>query len=82
MVVTVTADGNLYVDDDDESMPPRTDQEIQARAAAILKRNPEARFLVRGDQSVEYRHVVNAMVLLQQAGVPSVGLVTEQPDGS
>lgn len=81
MVVTVTADGELYVDEDTEN-EPRTAEEIQARAAAVLRTNPQARFVVRGDQSAAYRYIMKAMVLLQQAGVPSVGLVTEQPDGS
>ncbi len=77
----MTADGELYVDEDTEN-EPRTAEEIQARAAAVLRTNPQARFVVRGDQSAAYRHIMKAMVLLQQAGVPSVGLVTEQPDGS
>jgi biopolymer transport protein TolR len=36
--------------------------------------------MVRGDHAADYGSVVAAMVLLQQAGVPSVGLVTEPPD--
>lgn len=36
--------------------------------------------LVKGDQRVDYGKVVQAMVLLQQAGVPGVGLVTEPPE--
>jgi len=81
MVVTVTADGKLYVDQDTLEDEPRAPREIQARAKAVLATNPGARFMVRGDQNVEYRHVVRAMVMLQQAGVPNVGLVTEQLDG-
>lgn len=76
MVVTVTVNGDMYID---ETL--RTAEEVQARAAAVHRRNPEARFLVRGDQSAEYRHIVKAMVLLQQAGVPRVGMVTEPPEG-
>lgn len=76
MVVTVTVNGDMYID---ETL--RTAEEVQARAAAVQRRNPEARFLVRGDQSAEYRHIVKAMVLLQQAGVPRVGMVTEPPEG-
>lgn len=81
MVVTVTSNGDLYVDEDTGQDAPRTPEEIRARAVAIMERNPQARFLVRGDQNTEYRHVMRAMVMLQQAGVPSVGLVTEQADG-
>jgi biopolymer transport protein TolR len=67
----------LYIDED-----LKQPEEVQAYAVAVRNRNKEARFVVRGDRSAEYRHIVSAMVLLQQAGVPSVGLVTEQPDGS
>jgi len=33
--------------------------------------------LVRGDKGVDYNSVVQLMVVLQGAGAPSVGLVTE-----
>jgi len=81
MVVTVTAEGELYVDEDTGQDEPRTPAEIQARAQALLRADPRARFMVRGDENVQYRHVIRAMVMLQQAGVPSVGLVTEQVEG-
>jgi len=77
-VVTVDADGNYYInDDDEETVSPR---EIELKARAVLTRNPELPFLVRGDGAAEYTHVVQAMVLLQQAGVESIGLVTETPE--
>ena len=76
VVLSVTPDGQMYIDDEVKNA-----EEVQAYAVAVRNRNPKARFVVRGDRSAQYRHIVNAMVLLQQAGVPSVGLVTEQPDG-
>ena len=36
--------------------------------------------LVRGDRSVAYETVLDAMVMLQQAGVDSVGLETSNTD--
>jgi len=75
VVVTVTPEGGLYIDE--EQKQPH---ELRAYAIAVRNRNTEARFMVRGDRSAEYRHIVDAMVLLQQAGVPSVGLVTESPE--
>ncbi|MCG7919154.1 MAG: protein TolR, partial [Candidatus Thiodiazotropha taylori] len=36
--------------------------------------------MVRGDRGVPYGRVVEAMVLLQAGGAPSVGLVTESPE--
>jgi len=74
-VVTVTVDGELFIDEEQKS-----DEELMAYAAAVRNRNPEARFLVRGDQRAEYRHIVRAMVLLQQSGVPRVGMITEPPE--
>ena len=54
---------------------------IRAYAAAVLRRNPTVEFLIRGDKEVAYEAVVNAMVLLQQGGVPSVGLITDPGEG-
>ena len=36
--------------------------------------------MVKGDASVNYGQVVGLMALLQQAGVPNVGLITKQPE--
>ncbi len=76
-VVTVDAGGNYYLNDDPEKTASA--EEIERTARAVLRRNPDAPFLVRGDGAVAYAHVVRAMVLLQAAGVRSVGLVTESP---
>jgi biopolymer transport protein TolR len=43
----------------------------------VLRNNPKTPFMVEGDKAVAYDAVVQAMVLLQQAGVPSIGLVTD-----
>ena len=76
-VVTVDAGGDYYLNDDREAAASASDIEVKARA--VLRRNPEVPFLVRGDGAAAYADVVRAMVLLQAAGVESVGLVTESP---
>ena len=76
-VVTVDAGGNYYLNDDEGKIASAGEIERQARS--VLRRNPDAPFLVRGDGATAYSHVVRAMVLLQAAGVKSVGLVTESP---
>lgn len=75
VVLTVDKDGNYFIDK--EAKEPEA---IRAYAAAVLRRNPKVEFMVRGDKAVAYEAVVNAMVLLQQGGVPSVGLITD-PEG-
>lgn len=76
-VVTVDADGNYYLNDNDKKIV--SPEALEHKAATTLRRNPQLPFLVRGDAAVEYRYVVRAMALLQAAGVKSVGLVTESP---
>lgn len=76
-VVTVDAEGNLYLNDNEDAVVGA--EEVQRAAAAVLQRNPKLPFLVRGDRSADYGLVVEAMVLLQRAGVESVGLITETP---
>lgn len=50
------------------------------RVAAVRQLKPDVPVLVRGDRDVGYGRVVDAMVLLQKAGVEKVGLMTDQPD--
>lgn len=76
VILSVDVEGKYFIDK--ESKEPEA---IRAYAAAVLRRNPKVEFMVRGDKNVAYEAVVNAMVLLQQAGVPSVGLITD-PEGS
>ena len=77
-VVTVDAEGRFFLNDDEEEVA--TDREIEIKARAVLQRNPKLPFLVRGDGEANYEYVVQAMVLLQRAGVKSVGLVTDPPE--
>ncbi len=77
-VVTVDADGNFYINDDEQKIA--SEREIELKARAVLARNPELPFVIRGDGAAEYNFVMQAMVLLQKAGVESVGLVTDPPE--
>ena len=54
---------------------------VRQRIAAILRRTPEKPVLIWGDKRIPYGDVVRVMTALQEAGAPSVGLVTESPVG-
>ncbi len=60
-----------------------TAAEVVQTVAAHLKiakdESKERLVMVRGDQGVDYQSVLNGIMLLKQAGVPSVGLMTK-PD--
>ena len=80
LVVSVDADGNLYLNVGEAPDDPVAAESLVQTVAAVLRRQPQKSVLVRGDHAVDYGAVVSAMVLLQQAGVPNVGLVTEPPE--
>ena len=71
-VLTEDRDGKLFVENTEKEAP-----QVTAFAAAVLRRNPKTQFVVRGDKEVAYQLVVDAMVLLQRAGVETIGLITD-----
>ena len=80
LVVSVDAGGNLYLNVGESPEDVITEDDLVRMVAAVLRREPRKSVLVRGDHAVDYGAVITAMVLLQQAGVPNVGLVTEPPE--
>jgi biopolymer transport protein TolR len=80
LIVSVDAQGNFYAAIGDRQDEPLSAHELQTKAAAVLRRNPKTPVMVRGDTAASYGYVVAAMGLLQHAGAPSVGLITQQPD--
>jgi len=79
LVVTVNKQGNYFVNIGDDQEKPIDHDILVARVAAVLRNQPGTPVMVRGDQDVNYGKVVTAMALLQKAGAPNVGLVTETP---
>ncbi len=77
LVVTVTADGDYYLSVGDKPDDPIDHQLLVTKVAAVLRHRPKTPIMVRGDAQVEYGKVVVAMALLQKAGAPSVGLITQ-----
>ena len=75
LVVTVDRKGKLFLDEREIGT-----EALQAKVAAILRVRPQTPVLIRGDRQAAYNDVVQTMVLLQAAGAPSVGLVTQSPD--
>jgi len=73
LMVTVTASGDLYLDLGDA--PELVDEQtLIEKVSIIAEANPNVQVTVSGDREVAYQHIYGAMVLLQRAGVESVGL--------
>jgi biopolymer transport protein TolR len=77
IVVTVDKSGlmflNIAVDPDSEISAEALVEQVKS----ALAQEPKRPVMVRGDANGPYQNVVTTLVLLQQADVGSVGLVTE-----
>jgi len=80
VVVSVNREGEFFIDIGEGKNDPLDEESLVTRVAAVIKYKPRTPILVRGDRNVEYGRVVQAMVLIQAAGVPNVGLITETPE--
>lgn len=80
VVVSVDAKGTYFINIGGNEKDPVTEEEIINRVTVVLRKAPDTPVLVRGDNAVNYGAVVQAMVMLQQAGAPSVGLMTDPPE--
>ncbi|HEX6612351.1 MAG TPA: biopolymer transporter ExbD, partial [Rhodanobacteraceae bacterium] len=82
VLVTVTKDGSLYLTLSGGKREAISDQDLETRVAAFVKENPQVSVLIGGDVDADYGKVYHAMVLLQQAGVPKVGLMSQPQPAS
>lgn len=80
IVVSVDRKGGMFL-----NIAPDSESQIDANSLvkqvkAALARDPKRPVMVRGDADGAYQNVVTTLVLLQQADVGSVGLVTESEE--
>ena len=79
LVVTIDAAGDYYANYGENQGTPVEPRVLAARVGALLRHRPGLSVVVRGDEHVPYGDVVILMTILQRAGAPSVGLMTEAP---
>ena len=75
LLVSVDKNGLLYLD---AGTTPLSPENLAVKVRAALRLEPQRAVIVRGDRTVVYDKVLQAMSLLKQAGVPKVGLMTQQ----
>ncbi len=80
VIVSVDAQGTYFINIGGDEKEPVSAEDIINRVSVVLRKAPDTPLLVRGDNAVNYGAVVQAMVLLQEAGAPSVGLMTDPPE--
>jgi len=80
LIVSVDARGLTYLNYGEGKDRPVDTETLVNRVGALLRHKPGLPVLVKGDRDAAYGTVVRVMALLQQAGAPSVGLMTEPPE--
>jgi biopolymer transport protein TolR len=82
LIVAVDEQGRVFIERGDEE--PQTVQvaEVGEYALRVLQQQPSLEVYIRGDNRIDYGTVMRVMSALQQAGITSVGLITEAPNES
>ncbi|NVK25537.1 MAG: protein TolR [Gammaproteobacteria bacterium] len=77
IIASIDAEGLYFISTEGDSKTPMTATDLAVVVAAQLQVDPQIPVIVKADRKIAYEHVVDLMVLLQRAGAPSVGLMTE-----
>ncbi len=76
LVVSVTRDGALYLND-----TPMDLAALTAKLTAIHAENPKRIIYLRGDHAASYGLVVGVIAALKAAGIEQLGMITEPAEG-
>jgi biopolymer transport protein TolR len=82
LVLSIDRQGRLFLNVGREPGQPIDAQTVSVRTAAALRRTPDMAILVKADKRIAYGRVVEAMVILQQAGATKVGFITDPIPGA
>jgi biopolymer transport protein ExbD len=70
--LSVDAAGQYFLNEQ-----PSSDEAVLAQLQSAAQQEPQPELHIRGDKSVRYERVAQAMAAAQQAGVRKIGFVTE-----
>ncbi|MEO7062749.1 MAG: protein TolR [Dokdonella sp.] len=82
VMVSVDQDGKYFLTLGTSKREPIDATALVNKISAFIRENPQVPVLVAGDQRADYGKIYQAMVLLQTAGVPKVGLMSQPVQAS
>jgi biopolymer transport protein ExbD len=71
--ITITAEGTIFLDSFPVTLP-----ELEARLKGLKAADPNLPVLVRGDEKISYKNVIEVLDLLQKLEITQLGLVTQK----
>ncbi|CAI8232032.1 MAG: Biopolymer transport protein ExbD [Glaciecola sp. HTCC2999] len=77
LIASMDKNGLYYLNIGSNPKQSLTRPDLQALVKAELENNPSKPVVIKADGAVSYDQIIQLMVILQNAGVPSVGLMTE-----
>lgn len=80
VIISIDKSGNYYINSGDKQDEPVSAQDMVTKVSAFVRADPGIPVYIKGDANVPYGRVVTAMALLQQSGVPNVGMLTDPPE--
>lgn len=80
LVISVDQNGLYYLNISSDADRPLDGPALVSEVKSALAKQKKRPVMVRGDKNGIYQNVIGLLVLLQQAGIESVGLVTEPAD--
>ena len=76
IIITVKADGRLFLDGGNQTDVEVEDAELPDKVAEALAKKPGLAVLMRGDRHVDYGRVLQVFGALKAAGIDTVSLMT------
>jgi biopolymer transport protein TolR len=76
IIISVDEEGLSYLNISSTPDSALSNAQLVDQVKAALAKQKNRPVMVRGDKNVIYQNVINVLVQLQQAGIDSVGLVT------
>ncbi len=77
VVLSIDSDGRFYLNIGENQDAPLDAAVVLERVSAVVRQNPAAEVVVKGDENVPYGRVVVGASLLQKAGVKKLGFLTD-----
>ncbi|MBV9867195.1 MAG: biopolymer transporter ExbD [Abitibacteriaceae bacterium] len=74
--IALTRNNKIYLDG-----KPTNEKAVLGIMMTRAKKMPDTRVIIKGDEKIEYKRVVQIMDMAKQAGLPKVALGTQLPDG-
>jgi biopolymer transport protein ExbD len=71
--VTIASDGTIYLDSF-----PVTMADLESRLKALKAVNPNLPVVIKGDEKISYKSVIEVLDLLQRLEITQLGLVTQK----